>query len=93
MRHDALMEKFLCAKKNHGWSVVRGPVIPLRGGPRWVVGASGVAGNTDPDDVHVSKCGKHDTPAVRDWCLSNWPSLIHRGQCRSGPSHSTYVIQ
>ena len=86
-RHDALMEKYLLKMENRGWQVVRAPVIPVRGGsPQipdgvlykdgtcWVVDASVVADNADLDDAHLSKCAKYDTPAVRDWCQSHWPS-------------------
>ena len=63
------------------------PVIPVRGGsPQipdgvlfkdgtgWVVDASVVADNADLDYAHESKCAKYNTPAVRDWCQSHWPS-------------------
>ena len=63
------------------------PVIPVRGGsPQipdgvlfkdgtcWVVDVSIVADNADLDDAHMSKCAKYNTPAVRDWCQSHWPS-------------------
>ena len=86
-RHDALMEKYLRNMENRGWSVVRAPVIPVRGGsPQipdgvlfkdgtcWVVDASVVADNAALDDAHDSKCAKYNTPAVRDWCQSHWPS-------------------
>ena len=86
-RHDALMEKYLRNMENRGWSVVRSPVIPVRGGsPQipdgvlfkdgtcWVVDASVVADNAALDDAHDSKCAKYNTPAVRDWCQSHWPS-------------------
>ena len=86
-RHDALMEKYLLKMDNRGWHVVRAPVIPVRDGtPQipdgvlykdgtcWVVDASVVADNADLDDAHASKCTKYNTPAVRDWCQSHWPS-------------------
>ena len=86
-RHDAPMEKNLFKMENRGWSVVRAPVIPVRGsspqipdgvlfkdGTCWVVDASVVADNADLDDAHDSKCAKYNTPAVRDWCQSHWPS-------------------
>ena len=86
-RHDALLEKFLLKMENRGWAVTRAPVITVRGGsPQipdavlysrstcWVVDASVVADNADLDNAHVSKCVKYDTPPVRDWCQSNWPS-------------------
>ena len=63
------------------------PVIPVRGGSLripdgvlfkdgtcWVVDASVVSDNADLDDAHESKCAKYNTPAVRDWCQSHWPS-------------------
>ena len=86
-RHNALMEKYLRNMENRGWSVVRAPVIPVMGGsPQipdgvlfkdgtcWVVDASVVADNAALDDAHDSKCAKDNTPAVRDWCQSHWPS-------------------
>ncbi|KAI0233157.1 hypothetical protein LSAT2_016600, partial [Lamellibrachia satsuma] len=86
-RHDALLEKFLHRMENRGWSVTRAPVIKVRGGsPQipdavlfsqgacWVVDASVVANNADLDNAHESKCVKYNTPAVRDWCQTNWPS-------------------
>ena len=86
-RHDALLEKFLLKMENRGWAVTRAPVITVRGGsPQipdavlysrstcWVVDASVVADNADLDNAHVSKCVKYNTPPVRDWCQSNWPS-------------------
>ena len=89
-RHDALMEKFLQSLEIRGGSIVRAPVIPVvRSSPQipdgvvyfqyhcWVVDASVVADNADLDNAHLSKCAKYDTPAVRDWCQSNWPS--HEG--------------
>ena len=89
-RHDALMEKFLHSLEIRGGSIVRAPVIPVVGSsPQipdgvvyfqshcWVVDASVVADNADLDNAHLSKCAKYDTPAVRDWCQSNWPS--HEG--------------
>ena len=90
-RHDALMEKFLQFLEIRGGSILRAPVIPVVGGsPQipdgviyfqshcWVVDASVVADNADLDNAHLSKCAKYDTPAVRDWCQSNWPS--HEGE-------------
>ena len=72
-------------------------MIPVRGGsPQipdgvaykdgvcWVVDASVVADNADLDDAHLSKCTKYDTPAVRDWCQSNWPSEVASGEVRFG---------
>ena len=86
-RHDALMEKLLQALEIRGGSIVRAPVIPVVGSsPQipdgviyfqshcWVVDASVVADNADVDNAHLSKCAKYDTPTVRDWCQSNWPS-------------------
>ncbi|RLJ22762.1 hypothetical protein DJ031_00280 [bacterium endosymbiont of Escarpia laminata] len=86
-RHDALMEKFLHGMENRGWLVMRAPVILVVGGtPQkpdgilyargrcWVIDASVVADNADLDEAHRSKCAKYDTPAVRDWCQSHWPS-------------------
>ena len=86
-RHDALMEKLLQALEIRGGSIVRAPVIPVVGSsPQipdgviyfqshcWVIDASVVADNADLDNAHLSKCAKYDTPTVRDWCQSNWPS-------------------
>ena len=101
-RHDALLEKFLHRMENRGWSVKRAPVIKVRGGsPQipdavlfsqgacWVVDASVVADNADLDNAHESKCRKYDTPAVRDWCQTNWPSGGRHGRFSSVPSSST----
>ena len=86
-RHDAVLEKLLHEFERRGWSVLRAPVIPVRGGnPQipdgvayndgncWVIDASVVADNADLNDAHLSKCAKYDTPAVRDWCQVNCPS-------------------
>ena len=96
-RHDAVLEKLLRELERRGWSILRAPVIPVRGGsPQipdgvaykdgvcWVVDASVVADNADLDDAHLSKCTKYDTPAVRDWCQSNWPSEVASGEVRFG---------
>ena len=97
MRHDALMEKFLCTLESRGLLIVGAPVIRVRGGsPQipegvlnkgtqcWVVEASLVAGNADLDNVYWSKCNKYNTPAVRDWCQSNWNSPEIFGQVSFG---------
>ena len=96
-RHDAVLEKLLHELERRGWSVLRAPVIKVRcGSPQipdgvaykdgicWVIDASVVADNADLDDAHLSKCTKYDTPAVRDWCQSNWPSEVAAGVVRFG---------
>ena len=96
-RHDTVLEKLLHELERRGWSVLRAPVIPLRGGsPQipdgvadkdgycWIVDASLVADNADFDDAHMSKCTKYDTLAFRDWCQFNWPSSVTSGAIRFG---------
>lgn len=92
--HDSLVEKLLHDMEHRGWSIV---IIPVRGGtPQipdgvlykqdtcWVIDASVVADNADLDEAHISKCAKYNTPAVRDWCQSNWPSQGEPGAVSFG---------
>ena len=96
-RYDAVLEKLLHELEGRGWSALRAPVIPVRGGsPQipdgvayndgncWVIDASVVADNADLNDAHLSKCAKYDTPAVRDWCQANWPPPGPSGAVRFG---------